>query len=262
MPGVGTLTAMVFLTALGRAGAFCQSPSTARLLGAGTRGLRIGHARRSQGTHHAARFGPRAARPLPGSLGRDPLLQRIEGDLRENPPRHVQANQDRDCGAHEKARHCHVAHGSLPGGDHAPRRDQPWQRFWGGSCGECCLGSSNSRGLKIKGGSHNSRATAERESDSLGDAVPQTPWDLSLWRQDRSGRGRLSHPPFDSARSRRSGCFLAEPYPPVRLKFIPLARVPCNPPANHRRASVEEACLQERKSTGWPNRDSNRTRRA
>ena len=53
----------------------------------------------------------------------------------------------------------------------------------------------------------------------LGDAVPQTPWDLTLWSLKRQGHAGLSEP-SPTCRlqgfSRRSGCIPAEPYPPLK----------------------------------------------
>lgn len=67
--------------------------------------------------------------------------------------------------------------------------------------------------------------------------------------------------PSTSARSRRSGCFPAEPYPPVRLKgFIPLAWAPCNPSADQPRIEQQTAKVITREEVnGRPGRDSNRT---
>ena len=58
-----------------------------------------------------------------------------------------------------------------------------------------------------------------------GDAVPQPPWDFSLFpcssRGEKDGAGRLTEKtarPFCclQASDRRSGCVPAEPYPPLK----------------------------------------------
>src|SRR5512138_1902898 len=59
----------------------------------------------------------------------------------------------------------------------------------------------------------------------LGDAVPQTPWDFSLFRcssrrgsKTEPGSFRRNHPALLllAASRRRSGCVPAEPYPPLK----------------------------------------------
>lgn len=72
----------------------------------------------------------------------------------------------------------------------------------------------------------------------LGDAVPQTPWDFSHWAKIEEGAGVQAPPALStSARIRRSGCFPAEPYPPIRLQaFIPKTLVPCNRQATQLRS--------------------------
>src|ERR1035441_8765582 len=63
----------------------------------------------------------------------------------------------------------------------------------------------------------------------LGDAVPQTPWDLPLWSLKRQGHAGLGMPSPTcrlQASSRRSGCIPAEPYLPLKH---PSNKGPCEP---------------------------------
>src|ERR1017187_9513336 len=63
----------------------------------------------------------------------------------------------------------------------------------------------------------------------LGDAVPQTPWDLPLWSLKRQGDAGLGMPSPTcrlQASSRRSGCIPAEPYLPLKH---PSNKGPCEP---------------------------------
>src|ERR1017187_6494219 len=53
----------------------------------------------------------------------------------------------------------------------------------------------------------------------LGDAAPQTPWDLTLWSLKRQGHAGLGMPSPTcclQASSQRSGCIPAEPYLPLK----------------------------------------------
>ncbi len=114
LSGVGTLTAMVFLTELGDLARFANRRQLAAYLGLAPSAFESGEREDRKG--HITKQGPaRAARVVPGGLGGAAGLARMASEVRSHPSRIQESWPNRHRGRHETTGSGDVAHRSFAG---------------------------------------------------------------------------------------------------------------------------------------------------